>query len=176
MILDFKARGGGYFRVYVRNGEYLSQHSDEREAAQQCMNAYLADATSAPYYRHEGPAHGDSYVVDLIVKDDAGSIVLPPADPVVPPVPPPIPVSTEGAVDLLEKIATLVPDSTYRIGTSRFEYALPLFAARHTDWSAHALIEELPDGKKVLAATAWKGILIVWKWSQIDLLARIKGS
>lgn len=171
MILDFKARGGGKFRVYVRTEEFVSSHDDEREAAQQCINAHLADPTCAPYYRHEGTERGSSYIVDLIVKSADGSFVIPPPDPVVPPVPDPDPVPTDGAIDLLEKIATLVPDSTYRIGTSRFEYALPLFATRHKDWLAHALIEEI-GGKKRLAAIVWKGILVVFKWSQIDLLAR----
>lgn len=172
MIFDFKARGGGKFRVYVRNEQFVSSHDDEREAAQQCVNAYLADATSAPYYKHEAVALGSVYVVDLIAKDVDGSIVLPPPDPVNPPV---NNEPTEGAVDILEKLATLIPDPTHEINAASFEAALPIFAARYTDWFAHALVETDPaTAKKRLVATAWKGILIVWKWSQIDILARNK--
>lgn len=161
MILDFKARGGGYFRVYVRNEEYLSQHSDEREATQQCANAYFADPTCAPYYRHEGPERGSRYVVDLIVTNPNGAIVLPP------PPPQPPPVETTGAVDVLEKIASMVPAPTHEINAATFEAALPIFAARHTDWLVHALKY---DGK--LAASCWRGFVVVYRWAHVRLLAK----
>jgi len=51
MNIDFTAVGR-YYKVY-RDGEYVSQHTTEREACQKCINLAFASPNSAIEYIHE---------------------------------------------------------------------------------------------------------------------------
>lgn len=172
MSIDFRAVGSGYFRVYVRDEVFLSQHTKEPEACQQCVNAHLADPSSKPYYRHEAEARGVPYRVDLLVT--AEEIVVPPPAP-----PPPSVTPDADAVDLADVIAQLPVDmsDSYRILTDDFWAGLQVSIDRSLVmplWKVKPVVgSELRDGVEGparLVAFCWRGVVLCWRFANVRVL------
>lgn len=200
MSINATARGGGYYVVYaldapipkdVQDGESwmilhglrLTQHTQEREALEQCSEFLEAMKNGAPkkyiYYLHEMCVS----VVETLI---ANAIPITPSTPLPPPPDVPTPTMPETvpqgeALDFLDLIEKFMPAydplKSYKIAAPNFYAGLDVALDRHkNDWLTHMMYYGSPDPDGIIrpkwVGTTWRGGAIIWHKMNVRFLIK----